>query len=438
MRRLRTTMLAIATVGLLGRGAIACASSESVVERSPEDQTDASTEASTAEAGVDGEQPDAADAAVDAPTNCTDQDWCHTALPLVPDGDGGLVKPARGLNLLDVWAAPNHEAWAVTAEGFVLHWKAGEWRVAFDAKTPLQTIWGADENEIWISGTGHYAAHGTNKGGAVLFETVDVSPDEDVLRFRSTSPTDVWAVTAHRVFRYQGANDANGKPSFTSFELPNGIEAPSKNTIKTMYRRDSNIWITAYETTDCSTNGNTCCYYDNACPTNYVTARWKGNDVANAPDPASIDAWDRIVLQSERLTDLRLGTVSSDEMHTFVARAYPGNGLWITRIAPSSSHILDAGISMDAGDYGWTLEEPPAYGSTPEDLWSSSSNDVWMIATPGIVRRWDGAKWNVAHVTLTSSPLFNSLHAIDGVVTATEHELWIVGQDIAMHQVVAQ
>lgn len=437
MTRVRTTMLALATSSLLGRGAVACASSESVTERSSESQTDAGSDATLEDAGVDAEPVAPTDASVDAKTNCTDQNWCHTALPLVPDGDGGLLKPANGMNLVDVWAAPNHEAWAVTAEGYVLRWKSDEWRFVFDAKTPLGTIWGTTENDIWIAGSNRYVAHAQNKGGAVIFETVMVSPDEDVTRIRGTSPTDVWAVTPHRIFRHQGALAPDGKPSFASFEFPNGIEAPSKNAIATMYQHGSDIWIAGSEATDCSTNGKTCCFYDNACEANFVTARWKG-DSGIETDAGALDAWDRIVMTSERLVDLRIGTVGSNGMHMLVTRAYPGNTWWLTRIARSDANLFDASIAFDAGDYAWTLEDRPAYGSTPEGLWSSSSDDVWMIATPGIVRRWDGTKWNIAHVTITNSPLINALHAIDGVVTATEHELWIVGQDIAMHQVVPQ
>ncbi|AKU94823.1 hypothetical protein AKJ09_01487 [Labilithrix luteola] len=436
MTRIRTTMMALATLGLFGRGAIACAASESNAALTPAEPPDASSDSATEEAGRELEPPDAADAAIDADKLCTDQGWCHTKLPVVPDGDGGLVAPPKGLSLVDVWAAPNHEAWAVTAQGYLLHW-TGEWRVAFDAKTPLRTVWGSSDSEIWIAGEDHYVAHGTSKGGGILFESLDLGADEDILRFRSTSSMDVWAITAHRIFRYTGNHDTNGKPMFTPSEFPNGIEAPSRNKITSMYQRDSQVWITGFETTDCSDNGKECCFSDNGCPVNFVAARFRGDKTPPA-DTGSLDAWERVVMESERLIALRGGTLSSDGVHTLFTVAYPGISTWITRMGKANDHLFDAGAAMPAGDYVWTLDEQPAYGSTPEGLWSSSSDDVWMIATPGIVRRWDGVKWNVAHVSITSSPLIAPLHAIDGNVTSTEHELWVVGENIALHQVVAR
>lgn len=430
MKRIRYAIFLLSMAGLAVRGAMGCASDESLDPTTLADDAgaDATTDASASDATTSTDSG-LVDATADAAKICTDEGWCHTALPAHPPDDAGVVDPTP-LDVRDVWMAADKTAWAVTNEGFVLRWVAGSsWTIVFDAKTPLRSVWGPSTTELWIAGATGYLAHGTNQAGTMVFEKATAGVTDDLIQIGGRSASDVWAVTSKSVFRYQGAKSDAGAPAFVPVTVPNGITQLNPTArFFALWGRDSDLWVSHFESPNCTISPqDICCVYDNACQQHYVLSRFRGGVDGGA-------TWERVSLESTRLVSLKASTTTTDDAIYVIAQAFPGNAAYLGHVTNADAGVIDASVAIDAGAYVWDLEDAPPFGSSPERVWSSSSNDLWLVGSPGSVRHWDGTAWHIAHVSTTSSPLLASLHSVNGFIdSAGKHDLWIVGVGTALH-----
>jgi len=183
----------LAVEGLI-LAATACATSEEPV--APEGDEAADTSAPDA---PDGSTKDA------AVRTCSDQDFCHTALP-------------PNETLRDVWGDGTN-VWSVSEEGDVLRWDGTAWKVHASALGALYAVWGSGPTNVWIGGE-RGLFHGTGASSAALVFAPEAAPGNAQAPIRSiwgTGATNVWAVGGYvdadflprgRVLRYRAAGDA--------------------------------------------------------------------------------------------------------------------------------------------------------------------------------------------------------------------------------------
>jgi hypothetical protein len=322
---------------------------------------------------------------------------------------------------------PDHDAWAVAEQGYVLHWTNNAWSYAFGANVPLRTVWASSANDVWVAGAGGAVFHGTSKAGTLTFDQVDLGTTDDVLRVRGTSATDVLAITANGIFRSTGV-------TFAAVPFPSGIPQDGTQLLGDMWESGGRLWIGAHEYSTCSQFDDTCDYQDHT-----LLLRWKG--MPPDPDAGALASFDRIPLQMvcDRATCVVVsGTLMPDDSNLLIVKrqfaVIRGKPPAVAHVAALDAGILDASAIQGDGGYGWTMDDPAASNAGPEGIWAASSTRAWLVASPGVVRQWDGQSWSVAQVAV-SSPITKNLHAIEGVASAGgKSDVWIVGENIAIHR----
>ena len=184
MRRLVHVRVAmIAALGLASSSAIAAGCTASDGGAEVEVTPDASTtfEGGSADGGADA-PADAKDASVADARACSDQGFCHAALP-------------KGATLRDVWG-DGTVVWAVSEEGDVLRWDGQAWIVHASKLGALYAIWGSGPTDVWIGGA-RGLHHGTGASPqSLVFAHVDGpgDPSVPILSIWGTGPDDVLAV----------------------------------------------------------------------------------------------------------------------------------------------------------------------------------------------------------------------------------------------------
>ncbi|MDF2693597.1 MAG: hypothetical protein K0S65_1980 [Labilithrix sp.] len=425
MRQARWSLLGAGLLfGLVGRGVTGCASSD---ESAPDSEVDSGGRDSMTSDGTtdpDGANPNDADADAKGPP-CSADGWCRTALPTGPLIEAGVLDPDMpSLDLRDVWVAPDRTAWAVTITGHVLRWDGVAWQIAFDAGGPLHSVWGSGTTDLWMGGENGLVVHGANKGSGMTFERVAFAPSAVVVRVWGTSPSDVWAMTPDSVYRYTGGT-VDGGPDFSEVVLPDPILGRLR-ILTDVWGERGELWLGGMENFDCLPGQ--CGNFRST----IVLFRWRGDGTGGGAD------WDRVEVEHPKLDPmvnsvLLAGGATRDG--TQLAHVMQRKFLGLVRVAPGDAGLLDASAAVDAGgDYLRTMEQAISYGR-PEGVWATTSNDVWMVGSPGLVRHWDGATWAIVRVAIDEKLLTKELHAISGTTTSSgARDMWIVGRDIAMRR----
>src|SRR5262249_2220182 len=208
-------------------------------------------------------------------------------------------------------------------------------------------------------------AHSAETAGTATFDVADLGSPESVTRIWGTSASDVWAVTNRHIYRYTGATTDGGVAAFAIVPFPNDVQQlPGTEEIDSLWGRGSDLWISGKEFTDCSTNANSCCFFDDACDRRFVLAHWKGGSVAG-PDasPASgpLAPGDGVVPANPALRKVPqvapASRIPTDGIPYLLPWATPGPGTHLSRVSPAGVGLIDGSSTMDAGSYRWTLEE---------------------------------------------------------------------------------
>ncbi|AKV02690.1 hypothetical protein AKJ09_09353 [Labilithrix luteola] len=366
----------------------------------------------------------------DAAIVCSPDGWCPTALPGAAIAAAEYLDPVFvPIDLHDVWVTPEHEAWAVAEQGYVLHWAAGAWSYVFGANVPLHTVWVAGPGDVWAGGPDGVVFHGTSSAsapGTFAFGKVELGVADDILRIRGTSASDILAITANGIFHSAGT-------SFEELSFPSAIPGDSAHVVSDMWKSDEDVWIAAREYSTCNKFGDTCDYQDHT-----LLVRWKHAADPNGDPSASFDRIPLALSCSGVTCAVVAGATAPDGSHYLVVKRPSllpfSKPPQVAHVAPRDAGILDASAAGGNGDWVWSMDDAALAGTTPEGIWTAASTRAWIAASPGSVRRWDGQIWSIGRVAI-GSPLTKRLHAIGGVVDGSgKADTWIVGENIALHR----
>ncbi len=441
MMRATRAFLIAGALAVSGRFAIGCATSEDTNEVEPPN-AGGNDDASVIPTPDDGESPSDAgasdgDAPQDAATpTCSADGWCYTTLPASDSYDASAItSTTTGLTygLRGVWVAPDHRAWAVSSYGHVLLWDGTAWAVKAVFGSALRSIWGSSATEIWVAGDRGVIMRGTVTGSDVTFvrATFTTSTTQTMIRVTGTSGTDVWAIadginSTSNVNRVWRLNPGSDPPSFSPTTVPSTLPGPSPSLrIAALWTVQSDFWIAGYET---SCFGPSPCTFMN----NHFAMR-------RAPSPDGGLSWEQMPFDRGNDKKLLSATTGSDGVHLFVLEGYGSHDAVAYRLSTDESK-LDAGADdsgiQSEGAYAWTKEQVATGYGQGVDMWASDRNDVWMVGKFGLVRHFDGTSWKAVRTSLTNvTPLLKDLYDIDGVIAPSgAQDLWIVGDDVAIHR----
>lgn len=418
MRTVLPTLVVVTTLALSARVVSGCASDEENPS-APVDAVD-SGGSTVLDGGVgdDASAPlDASDAG-DGSVVCSPDGWCPTPLPSAAIAKAEYLDPVFvPTDLRDVWVTPEHEAWAVAEQGYVLHWTGGAWNYVFGANVPLHTVWAASPGDVWVGGPDGVVFHGTGQGGTLAFSKVDLGVDDDVLDIRGTSASDVLAIVGNSVFRSTGAG-------FEELSFPSGITGGAAYSLFDMWTSGDDVWLAGRETSTCDRFDDSCDYQDHD-----VLLRWTQTTFERIP---------LSLVCNNATCSVIAGTTAPDGSHYLIVKRATllpfGKPPQVAHVAARDAGLLDASATQGDGDYVWTMDDADLAGTSPEGIWASAGSRAWLAGSPGSVRAWDGQAWRVGRVAI-GAPLTKSLHAIGGVVDSNgKADTWIVGENVALHR----
>ncbi len=347
----------------------------------------------------DGEGGAERDASADAPADaieartCTDEGWCHTALP-------------SDRVLRAVWSDGHGTAWAVTDQGDVLRYDGAAWSVSHTRSDGLRllSIWGSGPTDIWVGGESGFL-HGTGATPATITWTEVALPaaaiGESVVSIYGIGPGDIYAATGPELLHYQSADGWSIDPVSLREDNP-------KFTAVWGRLGHDDLWVSTVSTA-----------YGMSIPMQRATAEPSGWTYAFGMSEITIPntyCWDP--------GEPRRGTMVAD------------GDIWL--IGTRRQYILDCYFFFHGtrGDdpHVYTFDGRALYDTffRHNDIWGTSKDGVWSVGDHGTLQRWDGTTWRAAAISLTNLPVENDFYAIDG---SGPGDIWVVGDRIALHKV---
>lgn len=344
--------------------------------------------------GVDGGDDTDADAGDAAARTCSDQGFCHVAVPAKE-------------TLRDVWG-DGSTVWAVSEEGDVLRWDGQEWRIHTKKLGALYTIWGSGPTDIWLGGA-NGLFHGTGASSqAIVFEPVDAPGDPaiPILSIWGTGPADVFAVGGHiseedfmphgRVLRGAGAP---GSP----WELDPLSDEPF--VFKRVWGGPAvGTWLVGDEGYEGSMTG---AIYVRAPGTDDFAPVTIDASPPNGPDPSMPGGF----VGGAVMADGRILVIGKTT--AFTATFWYG--------------ALSSGGTM-AWSYDVNRDERQVRAA-----WSIAGKDAWVAGDYGQLRGRSAAsdEWVQASMMITDLPVIEPLYGIWG---SAADDFWIVGRNTAIHR----
>lgn len=439
MKRGFRLFFAAGALAFMSRAAVGCATNDDSNDEDPSGNGDDASLGDAALSPPDGAAVDARPDTGAPPNTCSADGWCYTSLPEAGSYDASALKPTlpgTTFELRSVWVGPEHRPWAVSKAGHVLRWDGTTWRVEAIVSGSPRVIWGWGTTDLWIGGERGFVLHGTVAGGKVTFQPVTVATTQDILRIVGTSATDVWAISdgvnnnggiLNRVFRLSAAGDA-----FVPMTVPGTFtESVAKLRLSALWSSGSEIWTAGYETV-CS--GPSPCKFQEG----LVAMKWTGgaDGGADGGGDGGNASWEYVPLLRDYSNHISAAAATKDGLQLVVIR----DDGFVARIADDESKLdagADAAAVTHAGDYAWT-NEVAVTAAPPQAIWAMNRNDIWLVGESGVVRHFDGKGWQLVRMALTNvTPLLSDLHAIDAVVGPSgEQDIWVVGDDVALHRTV--
>jgi len=333
------------------------------------------------DAGDSGSASDASDDAdaardADAGPECTAGGWCYTTLPATDAG---------AMTLTDVWAS-HDEAWAVSEEGLVLHWKDDAWSIAFDAGVGLRGVRRDHEGTVWAVGSAGSIFRHAAGASDDAWSPVPAGNTFDLVAIcegatDATSPQNLW-IAGQSTILMHWTGDGDSSPAWS-------VTALGPIEIRGMWCSGTNVWAVGME------------------QTSYQSALYfgSGGDFTKASGLPS----------------------------TQFARPY--SAVW----ASSPSDVWLADISKIVHGPGG---EPPAWSTYPVgdwyfgsptdwDFWGDDPSDVWAVGRHGRIYHYDGTNLQLSPTSIDGVVMTNNLHGISG---ASSDDLWVVGDGVALHR----
>lgn len=353
--------------------------------------------------------PDATVDAGDAELpRCSADDWCYTDLPSPESFDAGgpAVNPSPVvLPLSSVWVSADHRAWSGDGLGRVLLWDGSRWRGVFVAPSSVRSIWGTSSTDVWLAGD-FGILHGTgDRPDALAFTAIATPTARPITRIWGTGPSDIWILSdgTNGVFHLtvETANDAS---PFAPVALPGGdTDAGTSRILTAVWGTAADTWLGGME-------------YQSCAPPDCTSQ----SSVIAFERTAGSDGWTPTTMPVPSVTGVISG-VSTAQGQLLALQGTQLNTALAARITNGT----------------WTSELVEDYGQG-RSMWGQKSDDVWLVGFFGVVRHFDGTKWQVSRVTRSPYlPLVNHLNAIDAFVEPSgEQDMWIVGNDVALHRTV--
>ncbi|AKU94893.1 hypothetical protein AKJ09_01557 [Labilithrix luteola] len=335
---------------------------------------------------------------------CSADDWCYTDLPRPESFDAGgpAANPSPVvLPLSSVWVAADHRAWSADALGRVLLWDGSRWRGVFVAPGSVRSVWGTSSTDVWLAGD-FGLLHGTgDRPDSLAFTPITTPTARPIMRVWGTSASDIWILAdgTNGVFHLTAAT-ANDSSPFAPVVLPGG-DAGASRILTGVWGTASNTWLAGME-------------YQSCAPPD-CTSR---STVVAFERTAGSDEWTSMTMPVPSVTGV-IGGVSTTQGQLVALQATQLNTALAARIINGT----------------WTSELVEDYGQA-RSMWGQKSDDIWLVGYFGVVRHFDGSQWQVSRVTRSPYlPLVNHLNAIDAFVDPSgEQDMWIVGNDVALHR----
>lgn len=415
--------LFVAAVFSATLGVVACASDD----RAP---SDAALESGTPSTVTDGSTAlvDASADADAAPRTCSDDGFCHLALP------------AGKRTLRAVAADEQGTAWAVSDNGEILRYDAGAWKVHVSGLGALNTVFVASATDVWVGGASGKVFRGRGAATATLtFDAVTLpsAPVEDVRAIYGTSPGDVFVVTGKLegdegalwlgvaatggVLHYAGPADGGNGGSWSSPNLASNVAFSHA-----WGHSGAGVFLAGFEASPPSGSSG--------------GGREGGGEAVLFHRAPLATTFARVALPRDGALGAPLnglgfiaGGASPTAAHVFLLGRIGGG------LAPEASQPgfwlgkrRDGGTPEDGGSFDFTYEREGIFRDPVlRALTASGSTDAWAVGDSGRVRRFDGATWKTVAVTTTSIPLGKNLY---GVWSGGPEDVWIVGEDVALRK----
>lgn len=357
----------------------------------PSGDASVDTDAGTGEGGSrepDSSLPDA------APRTCSDDDFCHSAVP-------------SGTHFRGLWGDGTGVLWAISAEQDVLRWDGSQWKVHYHSEDSLLGIWGSGPTELWlVTSTG--LLHGTGAtSDAIAFADGGFMPGDATALPKSvwgTGPVDVWCVGGvegvagdmrGRVLRWVDDPDLGLR-----WQLDDELSAMKIAFRGVWGSSGSGVWLHGVQR-----NAN-------------LTVRPRL--LHRSPGETS---WTSIDLPSPEIGKLPHDIVS--------VGMSSDRSIWLIGNAEPATKVIWRGTSDDGGStYSWRAELQDSLRPA-NAVWGVGLDDTWVIGGTGRVTHWDGASYQQAAIRVSSQVVSRDLWAIWG---KGNDDFWVVGDEIAMHR----
>lgn len=426
---MRVSTVSVLALGLLVAASrtIACANGD--VQELPDGSvaTPDASETPRAEGSTPVGIADASDAAEDAAEDaddaselvpCSPDGFCHTQLPgPTPDPDGGIPRGVtRDLDLRDVWMAADGEAFSVSASGDLIGWRDDHWTVLLETGLPLQHIWAENADDLWLAASAEVVVHVTRDGNGAYQArsepTGSMATVDELLGIGDR----LWIVTGDGTLLLR--DPATGLWHDDPFALD--VQGSNRSgRVEAIWRNGDEVWARGSQYDDTV-------FYQN------LLLHWQPSAADAGADDAGIGGDDdagETVATSWKTVPLVAGP--------YVWQGSVSTGVDVDTFLLCASFNCDRVTRATHQEAGWVGQDEPTEivgRVTATDLWAGSTSDAWLIGTQGTVRHYDGTTWSLARIAYRL-PVVTDLRAVTGRVDPSGgSELWIVGNNIAMHK----
>ena len=288
-------------------------------------------------------------------------------------------------HLHDVWGSPAGDAWAVGAEGTILHWDGAVWSAAavpdLRWSPEFSGVWGAGGDDVYAVGadTGAYRWDGSAWNPLDLSDVAPGSAFRDVC---GTGPDDVWIVGDDGVVLHGGgASWSRVDPERTADLLAAWCPAPGRlvaaGASGTVLAYDGSTWI------DRS--------YEHASLSPTLTGVWA---------PALDDVWTVGGEYFMGYLVLHFDGTAWTEIYEDYTEPWRPQAVWGTAAddvyvagGEETAPFAPAGYGEVRHWDGSTFVSSGGAGRPLNGIWGSGPDDAWAVGDSGTIVRWDGTYW---------------------------------------------
>lgn len=317
--------------------------------------------------------------------------------------DGGAWTMSTAVKSADaVWGASQADLWAVGDDGSAYHYDGQAWTlVPTGVKGRLVSVWGTSTNDVWAAGSEagrrdvlvHWDGTSWTPVEPAATPPSDMADISLLAAVHGSSATDVWAVGAGKILRWNGRSWASSS-------------SPPRPTLNAVWGSSpKDVWAVGEQ-------GYTALHFDGTRWSDSYTYSW--DHLTDISGTSASDVW----VCGNADSGTNPGTV----------RHWDGSQ-W-TAVGPSIARVeaiwanspTDVWVASEQASalYHWDGSAMTTFDVGPaRALWGSASNDVWAVGPANTSFHWDGIAWaNVPSGTALA------LHDVWG---SGPDDVWAVG-----------